>query len=51
MLSRIEDLEQLYILESLPENKIYASKKALEELEEMNERSVNRNPVPWDEIH
>ena len=49
MLSRIESLKQLYILENLPENKIYASKKALEELEEMNLRSINRNPVPWDE--
>ena len=51
MLSRIEGLEQLYILESLPENKIYASRKALGELEEMNERSLNRNPVPWDEMN
>ena len=47
MLSRIEALEQLYILEKLPENKIYASGKALEELEEMNKRSINNNPLPW----
>ena len=48
MLSRIEDMDQLYILESLPENKIYASAKALHELGEMNERSINQNPIPWD---
>ena len=47
---RIKGLEQLYFLESLPENKIYASRKALQELEEMNERSVNRNPTPWDKL-
>ena len=48
MLSRVESLDQLYILGSLPENKLYASRKALEELEYMNERSINRNPIPWD---
>ena len=47
MLSRVESLDQLYILGSLPENKLYASRKALEELEDMNERSINRNPIPW----
>ena len=48
MLSRVESLEQLYVLGSLPENKIYASRKALQELEEMNTRSLNKNLIPWD---
>ena len=49
MLSRVEEFEQIYILESLPEDKIRASAKALAELEEMNRRSINNNPTPWRE--
>ena len=47
MLSRVEELEQLYILGKLPEENIRTSKKALEHLEEMNARSFNNNPIPW----
>ena len=47
MLSRVEEFEQIYILDSLPEDKIRASGKALTELEEMNKRSINQNPIPW----
>jgi exonuclease III len=49
MLSRVEEFEQIYILESLPEDKIRASAKALAELEVMNRRSINNNPTPWRE--
>ena len=48
MLSRVESLDQLYILGRLPENKLYTSRKALAELEDMIERSINRNTIPWD---
>ena len=48
MLSRVESLDQLYILGRLPENKLYSYRKALAELEDMIERSINRNPIPWD---
>ena len=34
----------------MPEEKIRTSKKALAELEEMNNRSVNTNPIPWKQI-
>ena len=47
MLSRIQSLDQLYILEDLPVNKLYASKKALDENEKMKKRSMNSNPTPW----
>ena len=49
MLSRVEEMEQVFILQSLPEEKIRASAKALTELEEMNSRSINKNPIPWKE--
>ena len=47
MLSRVEEFEQIYILDSLPEDNIRASGKALTELKEMNKRSLNQNPIPW----
>jgi hypothetical protein len=47
MLSRVEEFQQIYILESLPEEKIRASTKALAELAEMNSRSINQNPIIW----
>ena len=50
MLSRVEEFKQIYILESLPEDKIRASAKALAELSEMNARSINQNPIEWRKI-
>ena len=47
MLSRVEEFEQIYVLETLPAEKIRASPKALAELEQMNTRSINQNPIPW----
>ena len=47
MLSRVENLEQVYILCSLNEEKLKPSIKALAELEAMNKRSINQNPIPW----
>ena len=47
MLSRVEEFKQIYILESLPEDKIRASAKALAELSEMNAISINQNPIEW----
>jgi CRISPR/Cas system-associated endoribonuclease Cas2 len=47
MLTRVEEFQQIYILESLPEDKIRASSKALAELGEMNSRSINQNPIIW----
>ena len=47
MMSRIKELEQLYILEELPENKIYPIRKALDEIKRLQEVSINKNPTSW----
>ena len=47
MLSRVEDLEQVYILDCIKEEKLRPSAKALAELAAMNKRSINQNPIPW----
>ena len=48
MLRRIKELEQLYILEEVPENKLYPIKKALDEIKRLEEVSINSNPSCWD---
>ena len=49
MLSRMKELEQLHILDELPENKIYPIKKAQDEITRLEEVSINKNPNEWDE--
>ena len=48
MASRVQELEQLYILEELPKDKIYPSQAALEEIKRLLSVSVNRNQTPWE---
>ena len=48
MKSRVQELEQLYILEVLPEDKIYANHKALAEIERLHQVSINQNASDWD---
>ena len=48
MKSRVQELEQLYILEVLPEDKIYANHKALAEIEILHQVSINQNTSDWD---
>ena len=47
MLSRVQELKQVYILNKFNPKKLYPSQKALRELERMNMVSINRNPSPW----
>ena len=47
MLSRVEDIEQIYIVDRLIPEKIRPDRKALLELEDMNKRSLNENPIEW----
>ena len=47
MLSRVEELDQVYIIDDFNPDKLYPSKKALAELERMNMVSLNNNPTPW----
>ena len=49
MLSRVQALEQVYILKELPENKIYANILAKLEIERLLTVSLNRNPRKWDD--
>ena len=49
MLSRVQSIEQLFILHSLPINKFYADTKALDDLERLNNISININPPIWEE--
>ena len=46
--SRVKEMDQLFILEDLPEKKIYPNQKALEEIERLWKVSINNNPTPWD---
>ena len=47
MLSRVQELKQVFILKKFNPDKLYPSKKALFELERMNKVSINENPSPW----
>ena len=50
MLSRVQTLDQVYIIDKFNEKKLYPSQKALKELERMNKVSINENPGPWCKI-
>ena len=43
MLSRVQELEQLIIIESVKREKIYPSTSAINELEKMNKKAINSN--------
>ena len=47
MLSRVQDIRQIIIMDKLDESKIKWDSKALEEVEKMDARSLNANPTPW----
>ena len=47
MLSRVQRLQQVYLLKSLNESKIRTSNIGLKELERLEEISINRNPTSW----
>ena len=47
MLSRVEELNQGFIIGDFDPRKLYPSQKALKELARMNAISVNQNPSPW----
>ena len=48
MASRVQELDQVYILEELPKDKIYANQSALAEIDRLLQVSINRNPTKWD---
>ena len=48
MASRVQELQQLYILESVPEDKIYSNPAAMKEIERLIQVSMNKNPAKWE---
>ena len=51
MFSRVEDINQIIIIDSLKEGDIKTSRGALLELENMTKRSLNSNPTSWMSKH
>ena len=49
MLSRVEDLLQLFIIGSVPEEKFRTSSKCLTELERLENKSINKNPPTFEQ--
>ena len=49
MLSRVQCIDQLFILGEVPISKFYTSEKALTELKKLEENSVNKNPPSWEQ--
>ena len=45
VLGRVKRLEQLYLLDDLFEDKIYASRKALVALKELEDKAINANVI------
>ena len=50
MLSRVQQLQQVYILKSLDDSKIRTSHTGLKELERLQTISINENPTPWHKL-
>ena len=48
MLSRVQNISQLFILEDLPEKAFRTNSKCLSELERLTNISVNKNPPLWE---
>ena len=51
MLGRVQKLEQLFLIGSLAEGKIYANQGAKNQLAVLKARSVNKNPSVWEKSH
>ena len=49
MLSRVQEIDQLFILEELLPEKIYANHTALQEIERLAGVSKNKNPTEWED--
>ena len=48
MLSRVKELDQIFILNELPDKKMYPITKALDEMIRLEEVSINNNLSSWD---
>ena len=45
--SRIESIEQIFFVHSLPRKKFKCSQTVLEEIERLQDISINNNPTAW----
>ena len=48
MLSRVQQLDQVFIIGKFNESKIRTSQTALEEMKRLENISMNKNPSPWE---
>ena len=48
MLSRVQEISQLFIIGSVPAKKIYADQQALDELKRLDKISLNKNESKWE---
>ena len=48
MLSRVQSLEQIFIVDCLKSEKINIANTALKELQRLQKISINSNPSAWD---
>lgn len=48
MLSRVQCIDQLFILKKLDPKRIFISKEALQEHDKMEKKSFNKNPTIWE---
>ena len=48
MLSRVQELEQLFVLDKFPEDAIRVSSEAMAEIERLISVSMNKNPTKWE---
>ena len=51
MLSRVQNISQLFILGSLPDKCFRTNEKCLSELERMTNISINKNPPVWEKTY
>ena len=50
MLSRVQSIEQLFIVGEVPRNKLYADEKTIKEVERLDKISLNKNPSNWSNL-
>ena len=50
MLSRVCSLQQIFILNTFDEKKMYPNQNALKELDRLEKISMNKNPKEWDKV-
>ena len=50
MLSRVQSIDQIFILDTYKKEKIRANQVGMDELKRLSEISLNNNPKPWEQV-